>query len=269
MKYSLGLLTIILLISCQEKQKVQSADFTSSEIIQMAAPKYVVDSAFFRNSAAIDFKFRYPNAIVRYTTDGTEVTSAAKAFEKPIVVNKTSAIKAKVFHPDFTESEEVIIKVTQIKNDISNATLTITPEYAKEYSGVGNKTLVDLKKGTFKTRSVDTWLGFNASEVVIKAKLQSEIVLSKIKLSTLTTQSGWIFSPHTVSVFSGTEQVGQHTNTAADKKEETAMKVIEIPVKPQKYKTLKIVVHSLEKMPNWHASKGLRPWFFIDELILE
>lgn len=269
MKYVVGIFFFVFFVSCQEQQKTQSGNFVESGAIQLTAPNYSVDSVFFGNSASVALHFRYPNATIKYTTDGTEVTDSSKLYKKPIVVKNTSKIKARVFHPDFAPSEETVVKVTKIKNNISDAIISVYPPPAKEYFGTGAITLVDLKKGTSKIRNVDTWLGFNATEVIMKAQFHVKLNLSKITLSTFTSQGGWIFSPYKVSVFSGTEQIGEYSNKDADKKEETAMKLIEIPIEPKEYKSIKIVVHNLEKMPDWHPNKGSLPWFFIDEMIVE
>lgn len=269
MKYVIGILVFAVFVSCQKQQKSQGGNFVESGTIQLTAPNYSVDSVFFSNSATVTLHFRYPNATIKYTTDGTEVTNSSTVYEKPIVVKNASKIKAKAFHPDFAESEEVIVKATKVKHNISDAIISVFPAPAKEYFGTGASTLVDLRKGTLKTRNVDTWLGFNATEVVIKTHLPKTLNLSKITLSTFTSQGGWIFSPYKVSVFSGTEQIGEYSNENADKKEEIAMKMIEIPIEPKEYKTIKIVVHNLEKMPDWHPNKGSLPWFFIDEMIVE
>jgi len=269
MKYFIGFLAFVFIISCQEQQKPDNNVFVKSGTIQLTPPSFSVDSVFFNNSATIALKFRYPDAIIKYTTDGSEVSNTSTTYKKPIVVSNTSEIKARVFHANFIESSEISVKATKIKNNISDAIVSVYPAPAKEYFGTGASTLVDLRKGTSKIRNVDTWLGFNTSEVVIKAQLTKPLKVSKITLSSFSSQGGWIFSPYMVSVFSGTEQVGQYSNKDADKKEEAGMKMIEISIELKEYKSLKIVVHNLEKMPDWHPNKGNLPWFFIDEMIIE
>lgn len=269
MRYFIGFFAFVLIISCQNKQKLHNDVFVKSGTIQLTPPTYTVDSVFFNKSATLALNFRYPDAIIKYTTDGSEVTNTSSIYEKPITISKTLEIRAKVFHNNFVESNEITIKATKIKHDISDAIISVYPPPAKEYYGTGASTLVDLRKGTSKIRNVDTWLGFNASEAVIKTEFAKSLKISNITLSSFTSQGGWIFSPYMVSVFSGTEQVGQYSNKDADKKEETGMKMIEIPIEPKEYKSLKIVVHNLEKMPDWHPNKGNLPWFFIDEMIVE
>lgn len=270
MKNIFYLIALVLFVSCKEQQKSKNGNFVESGVIQLTAPSYSVDSVFFRKSSTIALNFRYPDAIIRYTTNGSDVSSSSPSYDKPIIIGNTSEINAKAFHPDFIESDQVTIKATKIGNNISDAIISVSPPPSKEYFGAGASTLVDLKKGTSKIRNVDTWLGFNATEVIIKAQFQEKMNLSKVTLSTFTSQGGWIFSPYMISIFSGTEQIGEYSNKDADKKEKTAMKMIEIPIEPNnEYKSIKIVVHALEQMPDWHPNKGSLPWFFIDEMIVE
>ncbi|MCK0156427.1 chitobiase/beta-hexosaminidase C-terminal domain-containing protein [Cellulophaga sp. F20128] len=270
MKYLLCFFSLALIFSCQ-RQKETIGTFVDTGDIQLIAPTYKIDSVFFKNKATVAFTFAYPNSEIRYTTDGSEVTAASPLYTHPFNVRKSCKVKAKVFHEDFKTSDIVEFDAKQLKHNISKAIITIAPSPGNNYTANGTKSLVDAKSGTLQFRNSDRWLGFNKDEVVINLSLPKKLELSKLIVHQMTSQNSWIFSPQKIAVFSGSKLIGQYLNeTAAEKfPGDASLNFIEIPIEQATYESFKIVVHNLEKIPDWHPAANQTPWLFIDEIIVE
>lgn len=270
MKYFLSLLWVVLIFSC-EQQKETAGTFVNAAEIQLCPPNYTVDSVFFKEKATLKFSFSFADAEIRYTTDGSEVTTASAVYSNALQIDKTSTIKAKVFHKDYQASDELQFDLSQLKYNISDADITMAPAPAGNYTANGSKSLVDFKTGSTQFGANNQWLGFNKSDVVFNFKLSQELALSKVMVHLMTAQNSWIFSPHTISVISNTELIGFYTHKNAGLKSTKSAETnfIEIPISPGNYKAFTLVIHCLDKIPDWHAAAGKTPWLFIDEIIVE
>lgn len=270
MKYLFCFFSLVLVFSCQQ-QKETTGTFVDTGDIQLIPPIYSIDSVFFKDQATVDFSFSYPDSEIRYTMDGSEVTAASELYSNPFNVHKTSKIKAKVFHKDFKTSDVVEFDAKKLKYNISDAAITTIPSPGSNYTANGGKSLVDAKSGTLQFRNSDRWLGFNSPEVVFKLKLSRKLDLSKIIVHLMTAQNSWIFSPHAIAIYSDTKLIGQYSNEKVDQKiaGDASLNFIEIPIEEAPYDFLKIVVQSIEKIPDWHPATGQTPWLFIDEIIVE
>ncbi|MEE9361559.1 MAG: chitobiase/beta-hexosaminidase C-terminal domain-containing protein [Cellulophaga sp.] len=266
MKNFIVVLLLSTLLSCQQKEKEV---FASTNSFQLSPPLGRVDSALFKNLAKISLDFKYPEAQIRYTKNGTEVTNNSPLYKGTISTTKSTKIRARVFHPEFASSAEIELQVVQIKKNISTSVVTITPEANANYSGNGSSSLIDLQKGTLQFRTEKKWLGFQSKTVTVDLTFQEETKISKVILSALIDQSGWIFSPSTVSVFSRGMEIGKVIVSSVVEQQPSQLKYIKIPIKKQNYSSLKIKIESLETIPEWHQGKGTSPWLFIDELLVE
>ncbi|MGB5499782.1 MAG: chitobiase/beta-hexosaminidase C-terminal domain-containing protein, partial [Maribacter sp.] len=211
----------------------------------------------------------FPNSEIRYTTNGTAVEPNSQIYNDPIKLNHTATIKAKVFHHDFKSSEQSTLQITQIANNISDATIKLEPQANENYKGLGAAGLIDGQKGSLQFRSGREWIGFQTSPVTITIDLKNSIDLSLLKVSCLQNQGAWIFAPKKITVFSDSEQVGEVTIENASNNQENQLKIIPVPIENGTYSKLKIMVYSLSEIPQWHQGKGTLPWLFLDEILVE
>jgi hexosaminidase len=69
-------------------------------LYETATPDYVVQSHWFGSRLKITMDPAIKNAVARYTLDGTEPDTNSTAYEKPIVMDKTTTLKAALFSKD-------------------------------------------------------------------------------------------------------------------------------------------------------------------------
>lgn len=265
MRYTTLLISIAMLVACN----LEKPSFGAAGNFQLAEPLLTVDSLLFKNTSQISMTLGFPNSEIRYTTNGTAVEASSELYTGPLTLDRSATIKAKAFHSDFKSSEEATIQVTQIANNISNAIIDLSVPPHENYKGLGAVGLTDMQKGSLQFRSGNQWLGFQESSVTINLTLATKMRLSILKVSSLQNQGGWIFAPKKITVFSELKQIGELLLDNAADKQENQLKIITVPLTEGDYAQLKIVVTSLEKIPEWHPGKGTLPWLFLDEILVE
>ena len=67
---------------------------------KLPQPKFSVRGGLYPNAVTVELSANSPGAIVRYTLDGSEPTSASTGYSSPIVVSESTLLKAKVFSSD-------------------------------------------------------------------------------------------------------------------------------------------------------------------------
>ncbi|MBC8063982.1 MAG: family 20 glycosylhydrolase, partial [Chlorobia bacterium] len=87
------------------------------------------------NTQPIEFEsIGMPEAVIRYTIDGTEPTPKSPIYQGPIRLNRAGMVKAAIFRPNGTKSETVSV-----------AAVSIRPDESPKIQGVNRKVL----QGTF------------------------------------------------------------------------------------------------------------------------
>ncbi|WP_165769915.1 chitobiase/beta-hexosaminidase C-terminal domain-containing protein [Flagellimonas pacifica] len=241
----------------------------SADTIQLATPKIEADSILFKNSASVKIDLAYEGVTIRYTLDGSSVTSNSLIYETPLTINSNAQLKVKAFHSDFKPSEELGMVIRKMKKDISKTEISVDPEPNQNYYGNGAKTLIDGQKGTVAYRNGNKWLGFQSKNVEVYLKFPEPIALEKIMLSALQDQGAWIFMPRSITINAEGNPVGAIEVKNSANTDRVKMNFIEIPLKKRKYKELTITITSLDEIPEWHQGKGTLPWSFLDEILVE
>lgn len=76
------------------------------------APQIIPDGGTFTGPATVTLKTDYPQAVIRYTLDGMEVTRYSTMYKGPINLNSSGTLRAKVFHDAAREGEEAKARFT-------------------------------------------------------------------------------------------------------------------------------------------------------------
>mgnify|MGYP001043927995 CR=1 FL=1 len=257
----------MLLSSCKDKEVITYAD---TQLFELAPPRIQVDSLLFNNSAEITATFVMDGAEIRYTTDGSEVTPEALPYTKPIKVTEPAAFAFRSFHSDYAPSKEIATRLFKVKQDISKAKVTLTPQPDANYKGSGAKGLVDLRKGTMQFRDGNYWMGFQDRRIRILLDFETETTISNIIVSSLKDHGSWIFLPKCISVFADNkEEIGMVSIAEPTAPEPKSISLLDVPVITGAYKSIEVYIDLMETIPQWHQGKGTAPFFFIDEILVE
>lgn len=264
----LGLVFLIALGTHTVWGQSKTPTFLKTDEVQLATPKIEMDSMLFKSSATIQMSTSH-GAEIRYTLDGTPVESTSLEYSEPLTISKTAQLRTRAFHVDFKTSNEQVLNLRKIYNDISSAEVVVNPAPHENYSGTGPKTLTNGKKGSINFRNGHDWLGFQTEQVEVQLKFNHPIVLEKVVLSILQDQGSWIFFPKHISVSNAGKEIGSKTIEDCGVEAKKEMDFIEIPINNSVYDQLKITVKPLDQIPTWHPGEGTLPWFFMDEILVE
>jgi len=266
MRYSyLFLIFAGLLFSCKSENLV----YLSSDEVHMSAPIIQSENLFFADSAVVTMRFSMPETIIKYTTNNSEVTHTSTDYNTPIILKKSTTIQAKNFHPDYISGETAILKLRKTNSKLAASVIAVQPAANQRYSGTGEATLTDLKKGSLSFSNNDKWLGFQEDSIRISIDFTAAKTVSKVVVSTMANHGAWIFLPHKIEVYAEQQMIGSTTIKTPQQEDITTLEFIEIPVSKNQYKELKIEIISLGEIPKWHQGSGTIPWFFTDEILVE
>ena len=268
MKKILFLLISLYSFSCTPTVQ-ENISYASVGNFQLAPPLLSIDSILFQNNTTITLEMAHPNVEIRYTLDGSEVNESSSLYQSPIVISTSGSIRAKAFHTDFKESEEILQDFLKASKVLKDATITVAPEPHSSYKGGGANALIDLQKGTTNFRKGKFWSGFKSKEIVVDINLKEKQSFSNISLSVLKDHRAWIFLPKRVEIYANDKEIGVVTLEEPIDFEPPKVTFITIPTKNITTNHLQIKIINLPIIPDFHSGKGTTPWLFIDEVLFE
>lgn len=230
----------------------------------------VKNGPFLKKKALVTIDFRLADSELRFTTDGTEPTTNSSLYKKPIAIKHSSTLKVKAFKSGFLPSELVATQFVKLGQKVKS--IKVSPEPSKSYPGNGGSTLIDRSAGSLNFRD-GNWLGYNTSPITVTIDLGKEKLIKEILVSTLTSSGSWIMPPTSIqSMFSadGVDFSYSKTLTIDPLKAHASGGKVYYSIKNESGKTrfVKLIIQSLEKLPDWHAGKGNAGWLFLDEIIV-
>ena len=259
---------LALAMLCQACSSQNSIN-ASMEIFPLSPPQINATSIFFDSITTVQLSFDFPNAVIKYSLKGDEVNHNSKEYCAPLELTESTVIKARVYHPDYLESEEVQIEVVKTSTKKTIQEITLTPNASENYPGLGGAGLGDLIKGAEQFGGDKQWMGFQADTISAAIKLNSNIEVSTLVLSVLTNQSNWIFAPTRIEVFNEGKKVGVLSNPNSAIETSSRATFLSVPITKGTYSEFTVVVYPLSEIPEWHQGKGTTPWVFIDEIIIQ
>jgi len=262
------ILVLTLFLSCNSTEK-EKVSYLSSQDMVMAPPIIESNSLFFTDSVEVKMNFAMPNSTIRYTLDGSQVNEQSQQYGKAILLKETTTLKAKNFHPEFQSGPSTTLKVMRTNTKLAGSTVEINPAPNERYQGNGNFSLTDLKKGTLAFANDNSWLGFQSDSVTADIKFSKAQSISKVTVSAMANHGAWIFLPKSITIFSGKKEIGTTIIQKPSEGDASKLEFIEIQIEENKYENLKVLVTSLEEIPEWHQGKGTPPWLFVDEILVE
>ncbi|MFN8231756.1 MAG: chitobiase/beta-hexosaminidase C-terminal domain-containing protein [Bacteroidia bacterium] len=184
--------------------------------------------------------------LIKYTTNGTEPNKNSIEYTKPITINSSTILKAKVF----TENDSSLSTTTQLYKLPNNYKIKITGKVNSQYSAMGEQTLIDGLYGPKDWRKGE-WLGYQGQDIEIMLDLNTPTNLNSISLNFLQDSRSWIILPKQVEyLFSNDNKQFTSLSTLQTKTDPKDENVITefftfIPETIIKYRYLKLKFHTL------------------------
>jgi len=225
----------------------------------------------FMNKTSIELGTVLGDDKIHYTLDGSEPSIESPVYEKTIPITKTTTLTAFAAKKGGAKSKTIQAKFFKIPE---NRTIKLFTEYAPQYSGGGDLTLIDFIRAPADFRT-GSWQGYEGVDMEAVIDLGKEQDLHRLTLGCLRDQNSWIFLPTSVTFST--------SNNGKDFEEVKTIKTAPIPVQmldgsevkdyvAEMHKTaryIKVVAKNRGDVPYWHKGVGGKCWVFVDELGIE
>ncbi len=213
----------------------------------------------------------FPDVEIHYSTDGMEPTNLSAIYSEPIVLDKSSKLKAITF-----SSSNLVAKPFSESFSLNSATgkpIKYNIPVSKDYQGSGEYTLVNGIRGS-ANHSDGEWQGWEGSNMEVVIDLQQEKEIHSISAGSLQDAGSWIFFPKKVDYFISSDgvnfrKIGEILNEEDPLSGEKQLKDFSFSFPPVKAKYVKVVATNLGKCPKGHEGEGKAAWLFVDEISVE
>jgi hypothetical protein len=246
-----------------------------NEILQLPPP-YLEDNEnlIFEDGLNVALKNPFPNAKIRFTTDGLAPDSGnGKIYTNALYTKELMRIKAITTLEGWITSEVIDFTVYPKGIACDSVTLLTKPHRGKSFGG---KILIDSRKGYSQTADqlYNSWLGFKKEDFKAGFHFGSNPMLHQIVVSTadMTNSSGAsVFPPTKITIKGGInaknlKTIGSLSPEMPLMKRPNASIPYVIPIKPGKYPYIEIEMLALKSLPDWHQEKGQMGYVFLDEV---
>jgi uncharacterized membrane protein len=244
-------------------------------VFELTLPLIMPATAFFRKPFLLDFKHPIKGTEILYTLDERRPDSAhAQRFEKPLRISENTMVKAMAVKRGWDNSKVVErnFQVSSIKPD--QFALLTYPD--PSHKGNGAETLFDLAEGSTDIlyASDGKWLGYRNQDFIAEMEFQQPQLIRDVTFSTLTNVAMQSFPPEEVQIWIYDQdnaaklafKMKPEFATKGMPPQHNMIKCVLNTTTP--IKRMKIVARPLQNIPAWHANKGTKAWFFVDEILI-
>lgn len=213
----------------------------------------------------------FDNAPIYYTLDGTVPTEKSLKYSEPVIISKSSNLKAlvvrdgiqsKIYSKEFSFNKATA-KPIELKNQ---------PD--KRYTFNGAITLVDGQKGYKSSYRTGSWLGFLGEDMVATIKLGEQVPVSSVRINYFINTRGGLIYPKTMKI-----EVSDDGKTFKDV-HYMGLPVLNCHLKPYTWEIketfdtvkanyIRVTLEAIDGLPSWHENAGSKAYFMIDEIVVE
>ena len=224
----------------------------------------------FLDSTLVAITDAQPGVNIFYTLDGSEPTPRSSQYKRPLLLRKTTTLRAIAVNAELQHSLPIEATFTKIPK---NRRITLLTPYAGQYSGGGDLALIDFTRGGDEFRT-GGWQGYEGNDLSVVIDLGETLPVKKLSLGCLQDQGSWIFMPSKVDWFisaDGTNFTPQGTveNTLDERRDGPVIREFGITLKGVKTRYIKVTATNRGTCPAWHPGAGSKAWIFADEITIE
>ena len=160
----------------------------------------------------------------------------------------------------------------KISNLATGKNISIKGAYAYQYSGHGDKTLINGIIGSLDY-SDEEWLGFQETDVEVIIDLNDITTIKQIECRFLINQGSWIFGPEEVVLFVSADgnnykKVKPFDEDVRKQNDNFEIKKFKTDTNNSNVRYVKMQAKNIGTCPQWHESAGGKAWLFLDEIII-
>ena len=233
-------------------------------------PVIVVEEAIFKDSVRVELALNFKNVHIYFTLDGTEPDTLATLYKTPILITKTSLLKAMAYKEGWRQSKVSQKVFTKATYKVADIRLSRPPH--EKYKAKGARSLVDFVKGTI-TFTDGTWLGYEGQHLTTILDLGQKEKISNVVVGALEDTNAYIFFPKQIQVATSANgrQYQQHKALnipTATSPHPPELQSYLLEFDPTEARYVKVIIKSNLKNPSWHPAPGAPCWIFIDEVMV-
>ncbi len=224
----------------------------------------------FMDSTVVGLSCAMSDAEIHFTLDGSEPTLKSNIYQRPLILRKSTVLRAFAQGKETPKSYPIEAQFTRIPK---NRKITLNTHYAGQYAAGGDLALIDFILGSdnFKT---GVWQGYDGVDIDVVIDLGTPISVHKLVLGCLQDQGAWIFMPREVTFWLSDDGVnftkaGSITNDVDEKSDGVKTKDFIVNLKGNKTRYIKVVAKNRGTCPAWHPGAGSNAWVFADEITVE
>jgi hexosaminidase len=217
-----------------------------------------------KEGLAIELSAPFSNSEIHFTTNGKEPDTKSEKYSSPIILKKSSTLKASYFENGVKQGNtfEQEFKI----NKATGQNITLLNQPKKKYSVGGAFSLVDGVSGKLPWSGRD-WLGFLGDDVNATIELKHEEEISKVIVDVLNAEQSWIYLPKEIEILISNDGVNFKSVKKVDWDYiKTFERNIEINFEKVKAKFVKVIAKNYGKIPKGSPGEGTDAWIFIDEI---
>ena len=208
-------------------------------------------------------------ATVRYTLDGTDPTMRSAKYSAPIVLSRSTVLKATAVIGGELCVEPVVARYLRC---LSVKSAEFEKPFSPKYAGHGEVTIINGKRGSLDFNDKE-WLGFLGDDMIATIDLGQVRTVNKITAGFLQQQGSWIFLPSAVTFFVS-EGKANWTNVGelkspVEQTERVLTKDYICAFGKLKARYIRVTAKNVGACPSWHAGAGEKAWLFADEIFVE
>jgi hexosaminidase len=231
--------------------------------------KTEIDTA--KNQFAVNLSGEFPNLEIRYTTDNNEPNNLSALYSSPVVIDKTTTLKAITFVNN-TPVNKSISKTFNINKATFKPVNYLIP-YSNEYMGSGKLTLVNGISGStnYSDGEWQAWAGDNMNVVI---DLQDTTEIHHISVGTIQNTGAWIFFPKKIDFYVSMDglyyrKIAESLNIVDPLSDGIQLQKYSASFTAVNARYVKVYAHSIGKCPKGHVGAGQAAWLFADEISVE
>lgn len=250
---------------------MQKYDDVAKELIELPYQPFIETSSDTEGHVVVTLKTIYGNQPIHYTLDGKNVTSSDPIYESPLVIDRSSMVKAACFNTNgnAVSAERYFLyhkgmgKLKALNSPAGN--------YRPEYSGGGDHALIDGLLGSNDYKD-GRWQGFYGVDADIELDFKQVEDLHEIEIGFLVNAYDWILRANQVELYVSFD--GKNYQLALTHDNQTEVKTKgnyhfreHIPVRLNT-RYLRIVVKNPGLIPEGLPGQGYDSWIFMDEIFI-
>ena len=235
------------------------------EISTVTNPIIAAPSRAFYDTMTVHMYNNLDDGDIFYTLDGDVPNRNANVYEKPLLINESTVIKAVVSNTDTISSQVETLSFHKMPFRVA---INYQIPYSKTYTAGGKNGLFDSIRGA--KNSWGAWQGWEGEHFDATIDLGSKRDIKSVTATFLQNPGSWIWLPKSVMFYSSED--GKEFVKYEAKKHNVSLKIYEPQIvdfsqiinNPVRY--IRIKAKNILECPDWHPGAGGPSWLFIDEI---